>query len=446
MLVRHLEKEINEWIENGKNALLVSGARQVGKTFLIRSCLDKNNSDFLEINFIKNPEIIDAFENSKSSKDLKINLSAAMNKSLTEGQTILFLDEIQEYKDVVTKIKFWVDEGSFRFIMSGSLLGIELNDLRSAPVGYLDEIIMYPLDFTEFLWACDVREEVIDYLRDCYDKTEEVSETVHNKMMEHFRRYLVVGGMPACVDEFVRSGDIKKVSNIQKNIISEYKRDFTKYESKEKKLMLQQIYDLIPSELLKQNRRFNYADIKKGLRFERVEDSFLWLKAAGVSICVFNATEPKISLNQNVKSSLLKLYLSDVGLLTYTYGPAMKLGLLSDNKTLNCGGIYENAVNQELFAHGFKLYYYNSKKNGELDVIIEHEGHVLPIEVKSGKDYSVHSALDNCVNNEEYEIEKAIVFSNYNVSKNGKTFYLPIYMITFLKDDFELPVLKPVNI
>jgi hypothetical protein len=209
--------------------------------------------------------------------------------------------------------------------------------------------------------------------------------------------------------------------------------------------MLQQVYDLIPSELLKHNRRFNFADIKKGLRFERIEDSFLWLKAAGVSICVFNATEPRISLNQNVKSSLLKLYLSDVGLLTYAYGPAMKLGLLSDNKSINCGGIYENAIIQELHAHGFDVYYYNSKKNGELDIVIEYEGRVLPIEVKSGKDYSVHSALNNCLANDEYAIEKAIVFSNYNVSKDGKTIYLPVYMSTFLKDDIELPVLAPIE-
>lgn len=444
MLKRHLETAINSWITDGQNAMLVSGARQVGKTYLIRYCLKQKNADYIEINFIKNPELVAVFENSKSTEDLKISISASLNRSLTEGQTILFLDEVQEYKDIVTKIKFWVDDGSFKYILSGSLLGVELIDLRSAPVGYLDEITMYPLDFIEFLWACGVKDEVINYLRECFDEDKEVSENVHNKMMEQFRRYLVVGGMPACVNEFVESGDIKKVSAIQKNIISEYKRDFTKYEAKEKKLMLQSVYELVPSELLKQNRRFNLADIKKGLKFERVEDSFLWLKSAGVAICVYNATEPKIALNQNMKSSLVKLYMSDVGLLTDIYGPSMKLGILSDNKTINCGGIYENAVMQELCAHGFDIYYYNSKRLGELDCVIEHNGHVLPIEIKSGKDYYVHSALTNCLNNEEFDIPEAMVFSGYNVSRKERTRYLPIYMCTFVTNDVELPVLRPL--
>lgn len=192
--------------------------------------------------------------------------------------------------------------------------------------------------------------------------------------------------------------------------------------------MLQSVYELVPSELLKQNRRFNLADIKKGLKFERVEDSFLWLKSAGVTICVYNATEPKIALNQNMKSSLVKLYMSDVGLLTDIYGPSMKLGILSENKTINCGGIYENAVMQELCAHGFDTYYYNSKRLGELDCVIEHNGHILPIEIKSGKDYYVHSALTNCLNNEEFDIPEAIVFSGYNVSREERTRYLPIYV------------------
>ena len=209
--------------------------------------------------------------------------------------------------------------------------------------------------------------------------------------------------------------------------------------------MLQAVYDLIPSELLKQNRRFNLADIKKGLKFERVEDSFLWLKSAGEAICVYNTTEPRVALNQNEKSSLVKLYLSDVGLLSDMYGSAMKLGLLSDNDSINCGGIYENAVAQELYAHGFNLYYYNSKKLGELDFVIEYKGHVLPIEVKSGKDYYVHSALDNCLKNEEFDIKEAMVFSNYNVSRDGKKKYYPIYMVSFITNEIDLPILQPLT-
>ena len=377
-----------------------------------------------------------------SVEDLIINLSTATNYSFTKGETILFIDEIQDAKDIVTRIKFWVDEGSFRYILSGSLLGVELKNLRSAPVGYLEEIKMFPLDFEEFLLASNVQPEVIAHLRDCFDNERSVSDLIHNKMMEHFRRYLIVGGMPEAVKEYINSGDINKVTEIQLSIIEMYKRDFTKYEAEDKKLMIISIYDLVPSQLLKQNRRFNYSDIKKGLRFERVESSFLWLASAGVVIPTYNATEPRISLNQNKKSSLVKLYCSDVGLLTSSYGNALRTKILIDDGKVNLGGIYENAVAQELNSHGFQTYFYNSHKNGELDFLIEKAASVIPIEVKSGKDYYVHSALTKTVANKEYEVEKAYVLSNYNVKTEGEIVYLPVYMTMFISDDAALPVLR----
>ena len=247
--------------------------------------------------------------------------------------------------------------------------------------------------------------------------------------------------MPAAVDSFLNNGDLNEVFSIQSQIISLYKRDFTKYEKKEKKLMLQSIYELIPSQLLKQNRRFNLADIKKGMKFERIEDSFLWLKAAGAAICVYNSTEPGISLKQNEKSSLVKLYLSDVGLLTCMYGKNTKLGILTGTG-LNLGGIYENTVAMELKRHGYELYYYNSRKLGELDFVVESKGHVLPVEVKSGKDYYVHSAINNVLEVEDFSINEAIVFTNYNVKTKGRVTYYPIYMSTFIYDDTILPVLE----
>ena len=223
-----------------------------------------------------------------------------------------------------------------------------------------------------------------------------------------------------------------------------YKKDFTKYEAEDKKLMIISIYDLLPSQLLKQNRRFNYSDINKGLRFERVESSFLWLVSAGVAIPTYNATEPRISLNQNMKSSLVKLYCSDVGLLTSSYGNALRTKILIDDGKVNLGGIYENAVAQELNSHGFPTYFYNSHKNGELDFLIEKAASVIPIEVKSGKDYYVHSALTKTVANKEYEVEKAFVLSNYNVKTEGEIVYLPVYMTMFISDDAALPVLREI--
>lgn len=301
MLERKAKKEILTWMQLSKTALLVSGARQVGKTWLIRQCLQEQGVDYLEVNLIQEPELIPVLSTCKSVEDLVINLSAVKDHTFKRGETVLFLDEVQEMKEILTQIKFWVDDGSFRYILSGSLLGVELRSLCSAPVGYLTEIKMYPMDFEEFLSASGVTSDTLDYLRRCFRDLTPVSEIVHSKMMQHYQRYLVVGGMPAAVQEYVDSGNISQVTIIQRSIIEQYKLDFTKYEEREKKLMLIAAYEQIPSQLMKQNRRFHYSDITKGLRFERVEDSFLWLTSAGVTIPVYNATEPRAALNQKYK-------------------------------------------------------------------------------------------------------------------------------------------------
>ena len=444
MIQRKAEKRIKDWITGSKKALLVSGARQVGKTYSIRRCLKEANCNYLEINLIEQPELVPVFEKSMSLNDLVINLSAATNYSFVTGESILFIDEVQEVSDIVTRIKFWVDEGSFRYVLSGSLLGIELKSLRSAPVGYMEEVKMYPLDFEEFLKASSVTEDVLEHLRHCFEARKPVGELIHDKIMTHFRRYLVVGGMPDAVREYVETGDISKVTTIQQNIKELYKLDFTKYEAIDKKLMIISVYETMPSQLLKQNRRFNYADIRKGLRFEKLESSFLWLVSAGVVIATYNATEPRVSLSQNQKSSLLKIYSSDIGLLTSEYGNVLRTKILVSDDKINLGGIYENAVAQELYAHGFQTWFYNSHKNGELDFLIEEDDGVVPIEVKSGKDYYVHSAISKAVNNPEYEISKAYIFTNYDVKEEGKLIYYPVYMSMFIQDDTVLPVLEPI--
>ena len=441
MLKRKAETAIKEWIERSSGALLVSGARQVGKTWSIRNCLKEKGCDYLEINLIREPELIPVFEKSRSVEDLVINLSAVRNHSFKKGETILFIDEIQEAKDVITKVKFWTEEGSFRYIFSGSLLGVELKGLRSAPVGSLEEIQMYPLDFEEFLTASGILDETLSYLADCFYSLTPIEDAVHQKMLQHFRRYLVVGGMPAAVQEYVDSLNIDSVTSIQKNIINLYKLDFTKYEQENKKLMLISVYDQIPSQMMKQNRRFNYSDLKKGLRFERIEDSFLWLTAAGVVIPVFNASEPKPALAQSQKSTLLKLYSSDVGLLTCQYGSATRLSILLDDPKLNSGGIYENAVAQALNAHQCPMFFYNSHKNGELDFLIEQGISVVPIEVKSGKDYYIHSALSKAMSNSNYAISKAYVLSNSNIRQDDRIIYIPIYLTMYISDKTSIGIL-----
>lgn len=445
MLKRRIEERIKEWIYHGKNALLVSGARQVGKTYIIRECLNNENADFLEINLINQYELIGVLNKSNNVDDLIFNLSVATGYTFKPGKSIVFIDEVQECKDIVTKVKFWVDDGRIKFVLSGSLLGIELNNLRSAPVGYLDELEMYPLDFPEFLLASGISQDILEKVKDKLLNAEPLLDETHQILLKHFKRYLLVGGMPAAVQEYISSGDVNRVTDIQKNIIEQYKRDFTKYESIDKKLFLEDIYNLIPSELLKQNRRFMYSDLGKGLKFGRLENSFLWHNAAGVVISVYNSSEPKIPLKINKQRNLFKLYYSDVGLLTSTYDNNTRLQLLSDEGAVNCGGIYENAVIQQLNTHGLTPYYYNSKKLGELDIVIEYKGKILPIEVKSGKDYYQHSAISNVTGNKEFGINRSIVLSNYNYSADGDIEYYPIYMCAFIEDSTELPKLNPLS-
>lgn len=337
-------------------------------------------------------------------------------------------------------MKFWVEEGSFRYIFSGSLLGVELKNITSAPVGYLKTVTMYPMDFEEFLQIYNFTDVLKESLHKAFINRIPVNETVHHRMMQIFNTYLNVGGMPAAVQRFSETKNLKDVMSEHFDIVTQYKRDFAKYETEAKRIYLTQIYDLIPAELNKSNKRFIFADMKKRLRYEKSAEDFLWLSSAGVALPVYNVSELSVPLKINENSSLFKLFLSDVGMLTTLYGKAAKMQLLSNNPNINFGAIYENIAAQELKAHGLNLYYYNSKKFGELDFVIEYKGKVLPIEIKSGKDYKRHSALSNIMEISNYQINEAFVFTNYNVEVKGSFVYYPIYMLMFISDeDMQLP-------
>lgn len=435
MLKRKIEKDIMHWIKGSDKALLIYGVRQAGKTFIIRECLTAAGCNYIEFNLIQQPEVVDILAGATSIDDLILKLSLYSDKKIVPGETFFFFDEIQRYKEIVTKIKFLVDDKRFRYILSGSLLGVEIVNLKSAPVGYLQTLNMYPLDFEEFLQVFNVGEPVLDMLRKAFTTKKTVDEVIHGKIMEMFNLYLIIGGMPAAVEKYRATGSIDDVMDEHRAIIEQYKLDFTQYEEENRRLIISHIYELIPAELNEKNKRFMIADIKKGLRYDRVESSFTWLWKAGVALGVFNATEPTVPLMLSEKSTLFKLFLSDVGLLTTIYGKACKLKIVSREKDVNKGAVYENVVAQELHAHGYPLYYYNSKKKGELDFVIEHAGQVLPIEVKSGKDYEKHSALDNVMSVAEYGIEEAYVFTNDNVKAAEKLTYFPIYMVMFLQED-----------
>ena len=435
MLKRKIEKDIEKWLDNSEKALLVYGVRQAGKTFIIRECLKRNECEYIEFNLINQPELVEILRDSTGIDDLILKLSLYSEKKIIPGKTILFFDEIQRYKEIVTKIKFLVEDKRYRYILSGSLLGVEIINLKSAPVGYLQTLNMYPMDFEEFLQIFNVDENIINNLRNCFLTKTKVDEIIHNKIMEMFNLYLIIGGMPAAVERYRNTENIDEVMEEHRAIIEQYKLDFTQYEEENRKLIITHIYELIPAELNEKNKRFMIADINKSLRYERISDSFVWLWKSGVTLGVFNTTEPTIPLMLNEKSALFKLFISDVGLLTTIYGKSCKLKIVNKEGDINKGAVFENVVAQELHAHGYPLYYYNSKKFGEIDFIVEQNGKSLPIEVKSGKAYNKHSALNNLMNAKEYGIEEAFIFTNDNVKIDGKLNYLPIYMVMFLKDE-----------
>ena len=438
MLKRKIEKDIQEWIRNDNRALMIYGVRQAGKTFIIRKCLEDNNCDYVEFNLIEQPEIVTILENSTGTDDLLTKLSLYSSRTIKPGETFIFLDEIQKYKDILTRIKFLVDDGRCRYIMSGSLLGVEITNLRSAPVGYLKTLKMFPLDFEEFLQVFNVPQEVIDTVYNAYRNTLPVDESIHRKLMELFNLYIIIGGMPAAVEKYRVSGNIDIVIEEHRDIIEQYKLDFTQYEESSRKLVLSAIYELMPAELNEQGKRFKVADIDKNLRYERASDSFTWLWKSWVAIPVFNVTQPVIPLMINEKSNLFKLFMSDVGMLTSIYGKAAKLKVLQGDRDINKGAVYENVIAQELLAHGYDLYYYSNKKKGELDFVIEEGESPLPVEVKSGKNYTRHSAINNVLNETNYSIDKAVVFSESNVRTDGRIVYMPLYMIMAMhRDDVE---------
>lgn len=433
MIQRKIDNYLVDFYAKHRKALLVTGARQIGKTSSIREFGQKHFRHFVEINFLESPAAKAIFEGTDTS-DILLRLSAYTETKLVKNETLIFLDEIQECPNAVTAIKFLVEEGSYRYVMSGSLLGVELKDIRSLPVGFLSIKEMFPLDLEEFSNAVGVQPEVLNSIRSAFANKTEVDAFVHEKMMAVFRLYMVIGGMPAAVAEYLESNNIQNVVEIQQSIIELYKKDIAKYDPKNK-LYLNEIFDLIPPELNNQNKRFILKKLNENLKFSHYENSFIWLKEAGVALPVYNVDEPKIPLLLSRSRNLFKLFLNDVGLLTCQYANGIQLKILNGDPDINFGSVYENVTATELRAHGFELYYFNSKKQGELDFVIEQNGNVLPIEIKSGKYYKRHNALKNVMETPNYAIKQAVVFCNDNVRAKDSVLYCPIYMLMFLNNE-----------
>ena len=431
MLNRHVDSIIKRHYATTNKALLLSGARQVGKTYAIRRYAQQAGLDLVEINFLLQPETKRIPEGAANVQELLLRISAYANKPLKPGKTLIFFDEVEEYADILTWVKALVDEGRFKYALSGSLLGLELKNVRSEPVGYMSEFQMFPLDFEEFIRNIGVSDEVMDSVREAWEQRMPVDAYIHEKLIRLFNLYLIVGGMPQAVQTYVDTNDLQRVLLEQQAILTLYRRDIARYDP-DNKLYINDIFELIPSELNAKNKRFILKNLNEHIKFSRHENSFVWLRDADMALPTYNVEEPRVPLKLNELRNLFKLFQNDVGLLASQYVGGIQLKILQGDVNINNGAIYENAVAQELHAHGWKLRYFNSKKQGEVDFLLEQDDEIIPLEVKSGKDYQRHSALNNVLKNKEYGIRRAIVLTNDNLSENGNVLYAPIYMTMFL--------------
>ncbi|MCQ2258255.1 MAG: AAA family ATPase [Bacteroidaceae bacterium] len=430
-----IHRKADEWIDNHfrntKKALLLTGARQVGKTYAVRRAAERLGWHLVEMNFLLQPETIDIVRGAGDIKEVLLRISAYANVPLDWAKTLIFFDEVEEYPDVMTWVKAFVDKG-YHLALSGSLLGVELNNVRSVPVGYMDEKQIFPCDFEEFIRAVGVQDTVIESIRDAWNERKPVDAYVHQKMMLLLNLYLLVGGMPAAVQTYLDTNDMQRVLLEQRSILALYKKDIGRYDP-EDKLYINDIFDLIPPELNAKNKRFILKKLNEHFKFSRHENSFTWLRDADMALPTHCAEEPKVPLVLSKASNLFKLFQNDVGLLACQYADGIQLRILQGETNINYGAIYENLTAQELHAHGWSLFYFQNKKQGELDFLLEKDTEIIPLEVKSGKDYARHVALNNVMSNPEYGIQKAIVLCNDNLSTRGNITYAPIYMLMFIE-------------
>ena len=440
MLERKYTQRLEQFLREETNKiLLVNGARQVGKSYLIRFVGKKLFKHFVEINLKEDKEGEQVFADVHTPNDLYIRLSNYYPTPLGDkSDTLIFLDEIQSYPHLLTMLKFLNQESRYRFIASGSQLGIALSQTPSVPLGSVTIDHMCPLDFEEFLWATGVGKEWIENVRDKYVRRETLDENLHNILLKRFQYYLLIGGMPEAVNRYLDDRNMVRVRETHRDIHNLYRIDASQYDE-EHKLMIRRIYDLIPSNLENKKKRIVYKDIenKTGKRFSDYADEFEYLTNSGIALEVSAISNPRFPLAESEQKRLVKLYLNDVGLLTNLLFELNVNAVLQDIRSINLGTVYESVVAQELAAHGFKLHYFDNKQKGEVDFLIDDYNRlkVLPIEVKSGKDYTLHSALTKFLDTPDYGIDQAIVFSNERtISKKGGITYLPVYFCMFLQN------------
>ena len=440
MLFRKIESFIKEYLTSNSNKILViDGARQIGKSYIIRKVgEDLFKDNYIEINFVADKEGNKLFENVNTVEDFYFTLSTvAGDKMKDKKNTLIFLDEIQEYPQFITLLKFLKQDDKYTYIASGSLLGVTLANTGSIPIGSIEIKRMYQLDFEEFLIANGFSSEAINILENKFSSRESLNETMHEKLLDLFKKYLIVGGLPDAVNEFLRTRNVVAIRKIQEDIIRFYGEDASKYDS-ENKLKIKRIYDMLPSTMQNTKKRIVAKDIEGivGKRFKNYADEFDYLTSSGIALEVKAIANPIFPLVQSADKNLLKLYMNDVGLLSGLLFKNNAKPILDDVRSINLGALYETAVAGQLKAIGHKLFYYDNRNRGEVDFLVDDFDNlsILPIEVKSGRDYTIHSALNHFLNNDSYPAKCGYVLSNEREIKNvGKVTYLPIYFVIFIK-------------
>lgn len=432
MLQRKITDKLSSWYQDGcKKALLLTGARQVGKTTTVREFAKQHYTHFVEINFVKHPIAKLAFDGDLDTNTVLTNLSAMGFGPFVKDKTLVFFDEIQECPNARTSIKFLVEDNYCDYIESGSLLGINYKPVTSYPVGYEEEIAMFPLDFEEFIWARGVSQRVIDLLREAYQNETTVPDFIHQQMSKHYREYLVVGGMPEAVQTFIDTPDFRAVERVHRSIMTTYRADITNYAGKDQ-VLVKRVFDAIPSQLAKEDKRFVLAKLEKGASLRKYEDPTQWLIDAGIAYYSFNTAAFELPFAATENRRLYKLYTVDTGLLGSVLLKGMQFDVLNGEISVNEGALTENFVACVLVAKDHPLHYYDKNSKQELDFIIEENNKITIIEVKSGERHTKHASLNAAINNFETKINRSIVLSKFNLSRKDNVLYLPLYMAMFI--------------
>lgn len=437
MLKRKMMDTLYEWKRTrNRQGLLITGARQVGKTSVVEAFGNEAYENVIKIDFVEQPEAIELISGAQGLDDLILRITALATRPLPDGKTLLFFDEVQRCQDAVTWIRYLAQDDRFDVIYSGSMLGVDAYNFRSLPVGTVDIVEMYPMDFEEFSWADGVDNSLWDVVRSCFNERREVPSFVHDRLMNEYWRYVLVGGMPEAVQTYASTHDTQAMRARQRGILNAYRADITRYvENREHAQRIRTIFNAVPAQLNKENRRFIVSGIDKEKRFNSIQSDFDWLENAGVVIPVKRATEAVYPLGMSRKDSYFKFYMNDVGLLFSTFGDADVEAVLAQKDSLNFGQAFENVVAQEFRACGHKqLYYFHTPKVGEVDFLLEgnNRPEVLPVEVKSGKYSTKHAALDALMSVDNYHLNRAVVLHRGNVKQEGIILYLPMYMGAFL--------------